>query len=794
MGRGTVAGGGAAGLYSLALDVGKAERDAAVAKLDARLNELTPKIAELQAALEAAEAARDEARGLAQAAISAYADAMRADPEGDHQVLADEVQARIEVAVRLEGEAAKVRIPLEEAQAEKAQLEKDRLAQLAVPVERTVSAWCVDLTEDASGQVATIEVPGEPARLLIAPGGRAPAAADGRLLARGVMSPAQAFWNAAVLPGWQKWKPDYRTGTLTALDQDNDRATVELDDLTSSAQGLRVNQAIVLTDVPVVYMTCNAQAFEVGDRVVVQFDGRNWANPRVIGFVQNPKACEAWGWGIAGGGYLRSLPWNAGEAAGPVAYRWRPTPPDGGNVSWYGNGKTVSWWGRVGKHVGVHIPARVVYCDGVALNFGMAIDYVRGACARVIDGVVWVYALGRRVTSLPTTSFDRLYRMRLTDAFPTLVWERTCASVDGTLSELPSNAEPVMFDPAGERGVSVAYRWSSAQVHPVWVVEYTDLGRFYERVDPQVTTTRTYTTRTGPVSGSCEIVQTLDRVAYTGQVVAVDWGLDGERLTAVVDYLFEGGGDFEGAEGGNATAVLRVGEVQVARYALGYARGPGSVGVPAYESWDYREQLLALDLRNPLAACTLVRDTQRNGLAYGGPCGATVLTNAGETALGLRLVGAELEPLATVDGSRCLPFLERSYGVSFCEDVSWTPGTTVTTHSLFSVGDARDANFWLGGRLGLYAYTNGGLAAGWYPGPRPEQFCAAFGPNGDVVLWCNGFVPGLDGFDSTATGMWGEFTDGLGKRFASNAFGLEAFEADANKTLDQLGAVTVLTR
>lgn len=448
MGRGTVAGGGAAGLYSLALDVGKAERDAAVAKMDARLAELTPKIAELQAALEAAEAARDEARGLAQAAISAYADAMRADPEGDHQALADEVQARIEVAVQLEGEAAKVRIPLEDAQAEKAQLEKDRLAQLAVPVERTVSAWCVDLTENASGQVATLEVPGEPGRVLIAPGGRAPADADGRLLARGVMSPAQAFWNAAVLPGWQKWMPDYRTGTITALDQNANLADVALDDLTSTAQGLKVNQTNTVTNVPVVYMTCNAQAFEVGDRVVVAFDGRAWANPRVIGFVESPKACFSRGWSISGGLF--------GQRANGE-YEWRPSFGGAGNLSWTGGGQTCSWLGPVGKHVGQAQGSNEVYYQGKAYVFPLR---VRGAAVYRVDGGLFIYAACDRFADLGSPLNEhRMYRMPVAGGAPQLLWSAPyLADEQGTLGVnsyvgITGQWQPVSFHPTEIKAV-----------------------------------------------------------------------------------------------------------------------------------------------------------------------------------------------------------------------------------------------------------------------------------------------------------------------------------------------------
>ena len=41
----------------------------------------------------------------------------------------------------------------------------------------------------------------------------------------------------------------------------------------------------------IVYKTCNAAAFIVGDRVVIQFTGQNWSAPRVIGFESHPRDC-----------------------------------------------------------------------------------------------------------------------------------------------------------------------------------------------------------------------------------------------------------------------------------------------------------------------------------------------------------------------------------------------------------------------------------------------------------------------------------------------------------------------
>jgi hypothetical protein len=121
-----------------------------------------------------------------------------------------------------------------------------------------------------------------------------PVISDGFLLAREIMSPAQAYFNAAILPGWQKFKPTYRWGTITAINYDADTANVTVASATSSARSLNVNQGTSLVNVPVEYLDCDADAFEVGDRCVVQFVGQDWSDPRVIGFLDNPKPCIAW--------------------------------------------------------------------------------------------------------------------------------------------------------------------------------------------------------------------------------------------------------------------------------------------------------------------------------------------------------------------------------------------------------------------------------------------------------------------------------------------------------------------
>jgi len=290
MGKATIVGGGPDGLYSVALDYGSEARDARVAKITARLAELANTIGILQDAVDAQQAIEDAQKGAVGAAIDAYAAAREADAATLAAALAAYTAAATALAQEKQ-KTAELQWPLDLLKNEQAQLTKNQTYWDGLVLTETVPAWCADLTEDASGLVATIEIPGENALVLVAPAAPAPGPTDGLLTAREVQSPEQVFWNAAVLPGWQKWKPTYRLGTITALDVEADTASVTLDAATSSAQGLNVNQATSLTAVPVVYMSCNALAFEVGDRCVVAFTGQSQDAPKVVGFRDHPKAC-----------------------------------------------------------------------------------------------------------------------------------------------------------------------------------------------------------------------------------------------------------------------------------------------------------------------------------------------------------------------------------------------------------------------------------------------------------------------------------------------------------------------
>ena len=167
--------------------------------------------------------------------------------------------------------------------------------KLAENPEPTVQAWCADLTTDLSGSVGTIEIPNERTNdIQIRPGygGEAvySASRDGQLQQVVSSTAAGVYYNYAMFPGWQKWKPTYRVGKITAKPT-TDTADVLLDDATSTAQNLDINVSNTLSDVPIVYMDCDGQVFEVDDRVVVEFISQDHTNPRIIGFETDPKAC-----------------------------------------------------------------------------------------------------------------------------------------------------------------------------------------------------------------------------------------------------------------------------------------------------------------------------------------------------------------------------------------------------------------------------------------------------------------------------------------------------------------------
>ena len=267
MGKGTIISGGTGGQYQVQINFDRVRYNAEISKLTDAIADYETKIADKET-----EITRLEGE-YASMVASGYLPAPLAKK-----------QQEIASAQR---DRAKLVVILTSFEKRKEYLEN------TMPDDETVPAWCADLTEDLSGEVGTVEIPGERGVVQIQPGfdGNAEydGSRDGQLNPVVTQSAAQTFYNLAMLPGWQKWRPTYRYGTITSIN--GDYADVTLDTALSSQQALDVNQGGTLTDVPIEYMTCNGAAFMEDDSVLIKFEDQDWNTPMIIGFKESPKPC-----------------------------------------------------------------------------------------------------------------------------------------------------------------------------------------------------------------------------------------------------------------------------------------------------------------------------------------------------------------------------------------------------------------------------------------------------------------------------------------------------------------------
>lgn len=287
MGKGRIVTAHGEGRYTIELLEDRARAETArtlavehIASLDGRISDLEVELADAQAKVDSAADAQDQA-------INAY----QVEPTDENRAaMVQAGEAVIQTAAKRDAIAGNVR----SLKVERLALQRriDRID--ALPALRQQEAWCADFTEDLAGEVATAEVPGEATQVLVRPGfaGNADydAARDGALQPALSGTPASVYYNLAMLPGWQKWRPTYRIATITALDRPGNACDIDIEPATSSEQGLNVNAQASYAGVPTEYMQCNAQVFEIGDRVLVRFDPQTQA-PTVIGFESNPRPC-----------------------------------------------------------------------------------------------------------------------------------------------------------------------------------------------------------------------------------------------------------------------------------------------------------------------------------------------------------------------------------------------------------------------------------------------------------------------------------------------------------------------
>ena len=275
------------GRYTIEIIEARERAEVAKQQALARITQLQTQVNALTQQINAAQSAFAAAVNEQNAAIAQYQQEMA--EEGSSSInLAETAEKVMTTAgardkLRVEQRSLEVRIKADEA----------LIARInSLPPLRQMQAWCADYTDDLSGEVATAEVPGEIGSVIIKPGfegaNQWSATADGAMQPALASTPAATFYNLAMLPGWQKWRPTYRTATITSIN--GDTCSIALDAATSSQQELNVNASSNYSGVPILYMDCNGAAFEQGDKVLVAFAG-NINGPTVVGFESAPRVC-----------------------------------------------------------------------------------------------------------------------------------------------------------------------------------------------------------------------------------------------------------------------------------------------------------------------------------------------------------------------------------------------------------------------------------------------------------------------------------------------------------------------
>lgn len=285
MGKATITSGGADGLYNISIKYDNAKANARLDTINSELDELNTTL--IPQALDSKNAAKTQHE-------------ITLGYLNDYLASVSPAQFDQSISSKLTVQAMQTKSAYDEAQKaynklvlKATSLQKEKTKLQAVPEDEAAQAWCADLTEDLTGDVGLIDVGYEDKTIRIIRPHEIENAAynatkDGIISSFFNQTAHQIYTNRAYLPAMAKWKPRYRTGTITALAGDS--CSVDLDTYTSSQQNLDVDQSTSLSGVPIEYMTCNGNAFEIGDSVVVDFS-LDWATPKVIGFMSNPRPC-----------------------------------------------------------------------------------------------------------------------------------------------------------------------------------------------------------------------------------------------------------------------------------------------------------------------------------------------------------------------------------------------------------------------------------------------------------------------------------------------------------------------
>lgn len=237
MGQGIITANHGEGLYDITIKLEQSRATNRIAAIDARLLQIPLQKNTLNLQLINATNTCSEK----QAELQAIAAEFFATPPTKTR---DDIEKAAKERAVAENDLLEVQRKLANIKLEESSITKEREALvLSMSTYTRANVWCADYTTELAvgATVGTIEIKGDVNSINITPGGDA-AKALGILQHSASGTPSGVFYNAAIFPCWQKWKPTYRVGTILEIDYENDTCDLYIEPTYSRYQGLMVDQ------------------------------------------------------------------------------------------------------------------------------------------------------------------------------------------------------------------------------------------------------------------------------------------------------------------------------------------------------------------------------------------------------------------------------------------------------------------------------------------------------------------------------------------------------------------------
>jgi len=306
MGKATILSSLGAGQYRIKVEFDNARAQARLTAIAQQLADLAPEIADLDGKAAEALAGLQEAVNL----LNLYLQITPAEQYAQDPSYLNELTKYVYDWRRYYDQAKR---NADRAKLKKLGLEKDKqYIEKFAPSDFETDAWCVEHKEDLTGTTKTIEcdylLKRNPDTNAIQDdtGIWLPAAiaAPDAQMQHPLASSVHATWfNLCMAPAMQRYKGQYRIGTITSIDAEENTCDMTLAgvaDVNESSDKLATDQPILpnvngaqsqyITGANIVYGTCHAAAFLVGDKVIVDLHS-GAGTPTVIGFYSHPRQC-----------------------------------------------------------------------------------------------------------------------------------------------------------------------------------------------------------------------------------------------------------------------------------------------------------------------------------------------------------------------------------------------------------------------------------------------------------------------------------------------------------------------